>query len=856
MKKLCTLLVLLTMTVFSVTAKQVGVSTAKQAGQYFLSSRISDASSKRLASLTLAYTAASKLQNLQAAQNKAYFYIFNAPSGFVIVAGDDAIAPILGYSTEGSFNPDNIPENAAKWFEGYIQQIRQAINHTAQATPAVQSAWQKLLEGKQAARIAGASAVEPLLKTKWNQAPFYNDLCPYDPQYKERTVTGCAATAMAQIMKYWNHPAKGSGFHSYVHKKYGTLSANFGDATYDWAAMPDEVTAANNAVATLNYHVGVSIDMSYGVGKTGGSGAGPFKCIDALKKYFGYADGIEGLQRKDFTDDEWKVKLKAELDSKRPISYAGFGVKGGHAFVCDGYDNNGLFHFNWGWGGSSDGYFTLDALNPPSLGTGGGGGGFNSDQLAVIKIKPVEVPVLAMRLSEPLILSASTINFGAPFTATVNITNSGNTPFAGDIAAAVFEKTGKSVGFVEVKTGQSLAAGASFPSNLVFSTVGIAGMLPGDYYVRIYYRQAEGDWKKAEDYINFSNYAEIKVVLQNDLQLTSAMTPTPATFIKGESASVAMKIKNISAAEFSGGVGVGLFSLAGELVEVIEEKAGTLPAGGESDLAFTTDAIGAEPGTYYIACLYQKDGGEITITGSSTYPNPITVTVALPKLVADKFEPNNEPSQATVLTVVFSGNSGSTNTGASNCHEGEGTDYDFYKINLPAGDNYAIKPRLHDAANSGNGNTYSLDALFAYSTDGGNTWSDAYDDVMDTPVQMPGGTTILFGVSPYFAAESGTYLLEIGVEKSGSMSVNENDFAAAINLYPNPATGSVSIDTRNISGSVWRVELVSLQGLVLAATDVVNNGIVNLPLSGAVAGVYAVRVHGSDGVITKKIIVE
>lgn len=859
MKKLVTLFGLLAMGVLSATAGQISVDAAKQAGQHFLASRNSGSSAKRFASLTLAYTAVSNARGAQAAQQTAYYYIFNAPSGFVIVAGDDVVTPILGYSTEGQFNPNNIPVNAAKWFEGYKQQIRHAINSGAEATPAVQSEWQNLLKGTQTASIAGAAAVEPLVKTKWDQSPFYNDLCPYDSTEKDRTVTGCVATAMAQVMKFWNYPSKGSGFHSYNHKQYGTLSANFGNTTYNWQAMPDEVKDSNIAVATLMYHCGVSIDMGYNVGSKGGSGAVTLQVAEALKEYFGYSKDIEGLYRKNFTDSAWIATLKAELDNQRPIQYAGTGSGGGHSFVCDGYDANNLFHFNWGWGGSSDGYFSVDKLSPGSLGTGGGDGGFNSNQRAIIGIKPAAAPVLAMRLSDIVTVSASTVNFVAPFTVSANIMNSGNTSFTGDISAAAFDETGKFVDFVEIKQDQTLASGAAFPANLVFSTDGMKSMLPGDYVIRIYFRPAEGNWSVVEDYINFSNYAGIRVVKPSELELFAPMTINPSNgFIQGQPASVALNIKNTGTTTFTGDIGVGLFDLDGELMEVIEQKTESngLPAGGtyQTPVTFTTSAITADPGTYYVACLYQKTGGELDIVGSTTYPNPITITVALPKLAPDKFESNNKPGDATLLTAAFLGNSAVQNTEGSNCHEG--TDYDFYKINLPAGYEYALKPRLHDYYNSGNGNDYSLDALFSYSTDGGTTWSDAYDDTTDAAISMPGGTSVYFYVSPYFTGETGTYLLEIALTRTESSGVNENDIADAINLYPNPAASNVSIDMRNIPGSVWRAELLSLQGRVLVSTDVLSNGIVNLPLSDIAAGVYAVRIHGSEGVFTKKLIVE
>jgi hypothetical protein len=194
---------------------------------------------------------------------------------------------------------------------------------------------------------------------------------------------------MTQIMKYWNWPAQGSGSHAYTHPDYGMQSANFGSTTYQWNSMPNTIGAANNAVATLTYHAGVAVEMNYG---PSGSGAYVTDAMSsqsaesALRNYFEYDQNLQGIQRSGTSG--WISTLKTELNESRPVLYAGFGSGGGHAWVADGYDKNSFFHINWGWGGSSDGYFAVDAMNPPSLGAGGGSGGFNNGQHAIIGIKP------------------------------------------------------------------------------------------------------------------------------------------------------------------------------------------------------------------------------------------------------------------------------------------------------------------------------------------------------------------------------------------------------------------------------------------------------------------------------------
>ena len=211
------------------------------------------------------------------------FYIFAGSDGkgFVIVSADDCVLPILGYSTSGTFVTEGMPSNVKGWLDDYERQI---LHYRSLGPGRLQSVrdegcrvWMDLLEGSYDDPPQN-TAVSPLLSTTWNQTQYYNNLCPYNSYLGERTVTGCVATAMAQVMKYWNHPATGHGSHSYAHSYYGTLSANFGTTTYAWTSMPAQLTSSSTtaqrtAVATLMYHVGVAMEMNYDVAANGGSGA-------------------------------------------------------------------------------------------------------------------------------------------------------------------------------------------------------------------------------------------------------------------------------------------------------------------------------------------------------------------------------------------------------------------------------------------------------------------------------------------------------------------------------------------------------------------------------------------------------
>ncbi|MDR0768509.1 MAG: C10 family peptidase, partial [Dysgonamonadaceae bacterium] len=216
-------------------ANPVGLQKAKQVGQSFLLTKPSPNRTKQPLKLNWVQPDSAVVDKVRSNNSTANgnlsdatpeFYVFNLDSaGFIIVAGDDSAIPILGYADAGNFDPDNIPPNAQKWLEGYKQEIRYAIENNIVATEEIQAEWEALASGIHQNAPASAQVVAPLIQTKWDQSLYYNQYCPYDNSEGERTVTGCVATAMAQVMKFWNYPTTGTGFHSYNHSKYGTLNA-------------------------------------------------------------------------------------------------------------------------------------------------------------------------------------------------------------------------------------------------------------------------------------------------------------------------------------------------------------------------------------------------------------------------------------------------------------------------------------------------------------------------------------------------------------------------------------------------------------------------------------------------------
>lgn len=311
------------------------------------------------------------------------YYVFSLqPKGFVIVAADDRVEPILGYSYDNDFVVANMPDHVRSWLGNYELQIEAVAKSDLQSDPTTQSKWTRLKNG-QSIITRNGNSVGPLLTTQWDQGWPYNALCPSDEASNEQCPTGCTTTATAQIMNYWQYPAKGIGHHSYKLES-GTVSkqsAFFNETYYQWDSM--DVNHVE-AISTLMYHVGVAMDMDY---NPGGSAAYLSSAEIGLQRYFDYSDSSIYLHRENYDDNSWIELLKSSIANNKPVLYEGYGSSG-HAWVVDGYDNQDLFHMNFGWGGNSDGYYSINALSV-------GWYNFNNNQGAVFGICPANSPLKA-----------------------------------------------------------------------------------------------------------------------------------------------------------------------------------------------------------------------------------------------------------------------------------------------------------------------------------------------------------------------------------------------------------------------------------------------------------------------------
>ena len=290
----------------------------------------------------------------------ADYYVFNSTDGkaFVIVAGDDRAEEILGYG-EGSIDMTDLPCNLQWWLDQYKEQIEFLI-----ANP------DEKVEKASAPRrdSDGQLVITPMLTCNWSQSEPYYNMCPLSNG--ERCVTGCVATAMAQVMYYWRYPDRTNGVSGYWCRSLGTMLSGLPATTFEWDDMLDSYAgkytkAQGDAVAKLMRYCGQSCNMGY---SPDGSGAYTSQQLSGMKK-FGYSNNAKDVTRsswwyENYTTAEWEALIKAELDARRPILYSANDINaGGHAFVCDGYDNTGMFHFNFGWYGTCDGWYTSSALN-------------------------------------------------------------------------------------------------------------------------------------------------------------------------------------------------------------------------------------------------------------------------------------------------------------------------------------------------------------------------------------------------------------------------------------------------------------------------------------------------------------
>ena len=482
MKKTILLVLCLTLAVV-VNAGDVTPKQALQQAQSFLQQRVTSGKNR-----------SQSASELKMAGRISGLYVFNATgdNGYVIVSNDDRTESVLAYSDSGCLDVDNMPDNMRAWLQGYADEIAwldaNGYQPTASNTPRRASAVKP--------------SIAPLMKTHWNQdAPYYN-LCPYYKGNSYNTTggdgyahcaTGCVATAMAQAMYYTQWPtAATAAIPAYTWSRGGVELAELPATTFDWANMQlsyagTETYEQNTAVATLMRYCGQSLQMNYGPSSSASTPDMP----NALKTYFDYASTTQYLERNLYTYANWIDLIYHELAENRVVVYRGSSSGGGHAFICDGYDGEDYFHFNWGWGGTSDDYYRLSVTNPYDQGIGGSStkDGFWIGQGAVVGIQKnggtgtvLGVATGNFTLSATIDAVSASPTQNQNVNVTVTASNAGSDPYDGEIGLDVYYKNGESWECESsVYKHLSIPAGGNASGTFTF-----VPEHAGQYYVRPY----------------------------------------------------------------------------------------------------------------------------------------------------------------------------------------------------------------------------------------------------------------------------------------------------------------------------------------------------------------------------------
>lgn len=595
-------------------AAPVGSEDALEIARTFYQTRHNSLLRSTAADFKLVYAATEDDRATRSAggERYGYYYIFNVGEndGFVIVAGDDCVTPVLGYSTEGAFRTDNVPENIRFWMDGYKEQIKRVADRGGM--PAGR---------KNGAAAASGVVVEPLLGgIKWDQDAPYNGLCP--EVESEKTVTGCVATALAQVMRYHRWPERGTGSFSYVTPTYRiSCSADFENTTYDWANMRESYTPGHYteeqaaAVATLMYHCGVASKMDYNLAEKGGSGATFIDAAMGVLSYFGYDRGLQLYYRDYCPEGEWVNLLKKEIDEGRPVFYTGVGNQGGHAFVCDGYTGDDMFHFNWGWSGSCDGYFEVGRLDPLTPGIGGGSGGFNEMQAIIAGLKkPAENTVTdyqLMMLGE-MSVSPSSIGREGVFTFNTACFNAGIHTWAGICAAGIFsgDELREVIPMFSIERLDPYAGWNEYGVELSIPP----SVEPGSYRMCMVYTEDEGNnWMKVHAPVGIPSYYNVEVTDKRVefsygspgciLELSSPLEAGDE-FYAGREGTFRIPVENKGEYYYSY-VALQLEDASGNKVMLTPSLLNL--ADGANEVLEFTGILPGEPGEYKVTAWYDKE---------------------------------------------------------------------------------------------------------------------------------------------------------------------------------------------------------------------------------------------------------
>ncbi|WP_321519932.1 thiol protease/hemagglutinin PrtT [uncultured Bacteroides sp.] len=779
------------------------------------------------------------VNNKLLSQISEYFYIYEETNrGFIIISADDRIKPILGYSDRGSFDLNNIPDNMREWLGTYVQEI-ESIFSTSASSPLGHGSYT-------IQRTSFPPSVVPLLGTiQWNQSAPYNNLCP--AYQNTKTVTGCVATAMAQIMKYYNYPEVGK-----YSKNYTTEStkidcyADFTSENYQWnkmlAAYGSVYTVENaNAVATLMYHCGVAVSMDYNISANGGSSASATSIPSAFINYFLYDSNLQLYKRDYYAYSDWMSLIKKEISESRPILYTGQSTNAGHAFVLDGYDTQDLVHINWGWGGSCNGYFEISALDPDTPGIGGGDSGYNSGQYMVIGIQKPNVNskyVSQFGLGVPVTVSSNSIARSGSFTFIAKSIYNMGTTFSGSVGLVLF-KDGQFVSTVGTpQTIENLKILYGPTGGYSFMGVKIpTGIAPGSYQLYIASKdKRETDWSPARIESGKRNYYNVYItdsgIIFSDPDFSSNLNVKSVLLTNklysNKTGNYSMKVKNGSK-EFNSSIGLLLQSVINPDDKTLLASTIAYVGANEEKEISLKGKVAVVSGEYKILPVYSFD--QETWTDLTYSENKTTTVFAEPTGIIDLS-----------LSVPIS----------------------FEKSTIELGD-----PLILTAKIKNKGTVYDNDlAVAIFEVNGSSSSVDVLKKTVfiDTDEEQ----TVVFSAVPnvskgnyqislrYFANNSFGNIPSPKEYGAGNFTVVDKPTGIfsqidemMFSLYPVPAKDVICIHGKD---DIMQIDLFNSSGILIKQIfrNEVNGKEYILPLLGLQAGLYIVRIQTANGMFSRK----
>lgn len=736
-------------------------------------------------------------------------YIANfKPSSFVVLPAERQATPVLAYSLHHTA-PASVKNDAFDdWMYSYGNQVIELIKNHVKVKPA-ESEWEALLAGTYVA--PKGKSVTPLLTTTWDQGQYYNHLCPAAAGGPGGHVwAGCVATAMGQVMKYHNHPEQGTGSHSYNHPVYGYQFANFGNTTYNWAGMPNAIYSYDDDIALLLYHCAVSVDMDFGVD---GSGASPSAVVPAVKNYFGYSLGTQMKNKNSYSTSEWIDMLKEELDNSRPLFSGGYNSTqtSGHAYVCDGYNANNYFHFNWGWSGYYNGYFNVNNLNP-------GGSNFSYNQSAIFYMEPAGESFAYLSLQSNLaFINPNPLEQGNPASLPSQVKNTGLVPFNGCVYLSLYDLDGNFVGDIDSK---EVMVNPDATKTIVFSNPDIEFPI-GTYELRMYYQYDCDGEKLLVESGNYTNPYQINLIdpdanmapILNTLEVGELGAPYAGNFVENDD-NWTSGIFQIKYTDFNGD------APSVKQVQISTDNGATYTAydmvegegANETGIRYSyTYNYGSDENTYAGQMYkFNFNDGNLDATGEQG------VEYHIPYLK----ETLQEEDTVTGATITF-----------KTKYYHEGGDLPFAKslfIKAPGGDTWAEVALEEGEGSVETGKWYQIDYTLG---DEVGDWS--YKFVFSDTKTMALGNGKEYG----FHVDYPTAVAEI---------LTDDDFF----VYPNPVKDVLHIET-SYRGSV-HYQVIDASGRTLLQGNIENSAC--LPLNGLSKGTYILQLKAANSLIHRLLV--